>query len=376
MKHEIPINQILKPGETRPVLEQYKHHGYYDNREQYAVTKQILESKRPNIGEIELTLFENCNIVCDFCFHDKQSTVGMTHKEMMQKLSIIEQFLKDREGTVQTMQINVVGGELFQDNFMEDMLPIYFNLFKEIRYLYDKYNYNMNVVWVSNFLFAKKHLVEQLLLDLNKIGVPSSLICSYDLSGRPMSNRYYENITFFHKFISSINIVATADTIDQFMKGDRSYFDFLYDNFEIFIDDFIPDKGADDLIPSDKQLYNFYVFMAENYPKVNPIKDLLNNQHNTMHCLSLNKITIFPDNSTSNCRWHRYDQDDFNTKLDYNDNAGMMQAFMDENQCLSCEYFNRCGFRCYTQWDWSKRKKELNTCMMKKFFNYITEKKE
>ena len=41
-----------------------------------AATKWILEDKRPKIGEIELTLFENCHLNCFFCHHDKKSTVG------------------------------------------------------------------------------------------------------------------------------------------------------------------------------------------------------------------------------------------------------------------------------------------------------------
>jgi len=339
------------------------------------VTKQLLESKRPVIAEIELTLFENCNIECDFCFHDKQSLVGLSKDDMFSKLSIIETFMSQRQGTVELLQINIVGGELFQDRWMEELCSNYYDLVVEINILAAKYNHALRIVWVSNFLFGKKELVRGLVDDLRTIGVDNHLIVSYDFDGRPMSTRYQNNISWFGtEYIISVNLVGTTQSITAFMSDKDDYFKWLYATFTIYFDDFIPDKGSDDMVPSDSLLYSWYCFIADHYPKIAPVSDLITNESNTMHCLSLNKITIFPDNRTSNCRWHRYDQGDFNTKLDMHDNAGMMQTYIDELGCLSCEYYKRCGFRCFTQWDWKNRDADLTApkCPMKAFFNYIT----
>lgn len=56
------------------------------------------------------------------------------------------------------------------------------------------------------------------------------------------------------------------------------------------------------------------------------------------------------------------------------DNAGMMQNYIDELGCLSCEYFQRCGLRCFTQSDWKGRRRDMQDpkCPMKAFFNYVT----
>ena len=337
------------------------------------ITKQILESKRPNIAEIELTLFENCNIECDFCFHDKKSMIGLTLHEMNEKLPIIEQFMKDKQGSVELMQINMVGGELFQDRWMVQICNDYYELATDIAALAKKYNHRLRIVWVSNFLFVNRESVHLLLSKLRNNNIDTHLIASYDFDGRPMSKNYRNNIDWFGpEFIISINSVGTKKSILSFINNDDVYFDYLYDTFPIYFDDFIPDKGSDESIPSDTLMYEWYMYVATHYPKISPMAELISNENNPMHCLSLNKITIFPNNSTSNCRWYRYDQNDFNTELDMHDNSGMMQNYLDELGCLSCDYYQRCGFRCFTQWDWKNRKSDMNTCPMKSFFNEIT----
>lgn len=336
------------------------------------LTKKILEQKRPNIAEIELTLFENCNIECDFCFHDKKSTIGLTLTEMESKLSTIDNFIKSKVDTVELVQLNIVGGELFQDRWMERLCNDYFNLSLQIKDIATKYGVNLRIVWVSNFLFVKKDTVRELIDKLRDHSIDTHLIVSYDFDGRPMSNNYKKNIEWFGpKYIISVNLVGTTESIKLFMLNTDDYFKWLYNTFNIYFDDYIPDKGQSHLIPSDKLMLSWYKFIADNYPNISPIKELIQNEKNYMHCLSLNKITIFPDNSTSNCRWHRYTQSDFNTKLNMDDNAGMMQRFIDDNDCLSCQYYSRCGMRCFTQWDWKQRERDLAHCPMKMFFSYL-----
>jgi hypothetical protein len=338
------------------------------------VTKALLESKRPDIAEIELTLFENCNIVCNFCFHDKKSPVGLTREEMFSKLPLIEEFLKKQQGRVELVQINLVGGELLQDRWMERLCEDYYDLLLSAKKSFDFYQLPMKVVIVSNFLFKKKEVVKELIDKLRKAGMDVHLIASYDFEGRVISETYRENIDFFGpEYICSVNLVGTRGSIQAFLRNDDVYFKTLYRSFNLYFDDFIPDNGADESIPSDREFYEWYAFIAENYPRIQPVADLITQQANKMHCLSLNKITIFPDNRTSNCRWYRYKQSDFGTKLDMKDNSGMMQNFIDKNGCLSCDYFQRCGFRCFTQWDWKNRKRDMDICPMKAFFNKISE---
>ena len=152
----------------------------------YEVTKIILENKRPTIGEIELTLFENCHLNCDFCHHDKQSTVCLSREEMFSKIQLVEDHLIKLKGRVEVCQINMVGGELFQDRISEWAYDIYYDLLIEIKKLYDKYEHTIKVVWVTSFQFSKQDRVQKLLDDLNAADIPSYIICSYDFDGRPV----------------------------------------------------------------------------------------------------------------------------------------------------------------------------------------------
>jgi len=344
---------------------------------QFEMTKILLESKRPTIAEIELTLFENCHLNCDFCHHDKASTVGLSREDIFSKLPLVEEHLIKVKDRVQICQINMVGGELFQDRISDWAYDVYYDFLLEIKKLYDKHNHVIKVVWVTSFQFSKRELVRNLLDKLNDAGIPSYIICSYDFDGRPTKGPYAKNIEYFADYITSINMVATVPSIEKFMKNDDEYFHYLYEKFDDFyFDDYIPDKGFDHLIPSDSQYLEFLKFIYHNYPDINPIKDLIYNDNNHMHCLALNKVTIFPDNSTSNCRWDRYTKEDFNTPLNRKDNASMMQAYMDENGCLSCKWWNKCGFRCYTQWDWKNRVRDLPDCVMRLWFNYMDGNKQ
>ena len=335
-------------------------------------TKILLENKRPLIGEIELTLFENCHLNCSFCHHDKKSHVGITPKEILSKTKQVEEFLVKLGNHVDTVQINMVGGELFQDR-MSHLYPTYLELLIRIKAIYDRLGYSIQVVWVTSFQFKKRELVQGLLDDLNAIDIPSNLIASYDFEGRPTKGSYATNVDYFADRIISINMVATTESIIKFMGIETDdYFDYLYAKFDnFFFDDYIPDKGEDHQIPSDSLYLSFMKYLYRKYPDIAPYGDLIKNDNNKMHCMSLNKVTIFPDNSTSNCRWDRYTDDDFNTPLNRSDNTSMMTSFMDEYGCLSCRHFDRCGFRCYTQWDWTNRVRDTPDCVMRMWFDSV-----
>ena len=201
---------------------------------------------------------------------------------------------------------------MFQDRISDWAYPVYYDFMVEIKKIYDKHEQNIKVVWVTSFQFSKRERVQKLLDDLNAIDIPSHIICSYDFDGRPTKGPYAKNIEYFADYITSINMVATTLSIRKFMADEDEYFHYLYDKFDNFyFDDYIPDRGYDYMIPSDSEYLEFLKFVYHNYPDINPIKDLIYNETNHMHCLALNKVTIFPDNSTSNCRWDRYDQRDF-----------------------------------------------------------------
>ena len=79
--------------------------------------QDIIKSKVPDYAEIEVFFFEQCNLRCIHCFQDHESTVGMSKENILAKTDIIEDFFKRTTKT--EVVLNIMGGELFQDNLLE-----------------------------------------------------------------------------------------------------------------------------------------------------------------------------------------------------------------------------------------------------------------
>ena len=347
------------------------------------MVKKMLKNKKPVLAEIELTLFENCHLNCDFCGHAKKSTVGLSREEIMSKIGLIDEFLQKMDKDIKLVQLQLVGGELLQDYLIKDgFLEYYLELVQEVKNMCDEDGLHLQVMLVTANVFKERDKVKDFLDRASKIA-PFQLILSYDLEGRPMGKIWKDNLSYFQEYVSTINTVATKQAIRKLIDDGDPYFDWLYNNFEIFVDNFIPDVDTIHMIPSDDEHLEFLKFMALNYSSTFPIAEIVNkykhpemNDTRTvkMSCLSLNKITIFPDNTWSNCRWRRYKQENFRNELVYEDNANMVIDFLNENQCFSCEFYDKCPFSCFTQWSWKQRERSPG-CVNKKWFQFL-EKQE
>jgi len=345
-------------------------------------TIDLLKSKLPKIGEIEVTLFEYCNLHCSFCFHDVKSKLGLSKEEIFSKIPLILKHSKEINKNVNTIQLNMVGGELMIDDLInKGYLDIYYEFINNIYLHYQKMNINLRVVFVSNYLFNENNslLIKEFIHKLRKntnsfIG----MIASYDFTGRPINNTWKRNLETLKNETVSINTVMTKPSLLQLMKkGDEYWENEIYPNFETFFDFFIPDKGSNHMIPEDSLLLEFYKWTTLNFPNINPINDMINSkeQSQSMSCLSLNKVTIFPDNSTSNCRWKRYTNEDYINELIYEDNSNMINDYLHTHNCFSCEYYQKCPFRCFTQWSWKGRIRDVEGCVNKHFFDFLKEQK-
>jgi len=236
------------------------------------------------------------------------------------------------------------------------------------------------VMLVTSAIFGEREKVKAY-LDKSRKLCPFQLILSYDLEGRPIGKLWKDNLSYFQEYVSTINTVATKQAIRKLIDVGDPYFDYLYNNFEIFVDNFIPDVDTTHMIPSDDEHLEYLKFMSENYSSVLPIAEIVNiYKHGTqdrtikMSCLSLNKITIFPDNSSSNCRWKRYKNEDFKNELVYEDNSNMVIDFLNENDCFGCDFYDKCPFSCFTQWSWKDRERSPG-CVNKKWFQFLEKKK-
>lgn len=329
--------------------------------------RHVLKNKMPFESEIELHLFDFCNLRCLFCGQDHDSKVGMN--EITSKVPLVCEFIKNNSSKGHIL--NIMGGELFNDEVPDNIFTQYRALVLEIDRFSKSIGHTCHFNWVTNLIFKKHERVSALLTDLREQGVSVKISTSYDFAGRKnkiwIHDIFRKNLERYKGDVYTVGFVLTKPAIEFLLEGHDDYFEYLYQNYPLYFDYYVPEQGAKILMPSDQEILDAFRFIAKNYPKINPVKDLLENDLNRMTCYSLNKITLLPDNREVKCRYLKYDEGVFKNKVDYQSNDNIILSHLEENQCLSCEWFDRCGFRCFVQADWSERKR-LETCLFKSFY--------
>lgn len=328
---------------------------------------ELLKSKVPNQSEIEIHLFEFCNLRCHFCGQDHDDKTGMNSIE--DKLPRIKEFIQNNRETRHVL--NIMGGEIFNDLIEDRLFDDYFKFAFEIDSFAKSIGHECQFNWVTNLVYKKSHRVKNLLERLGEAGVKTQLSTSYDFSGR--KNRiwdeedFHKNLTMFGDQIYTIGFVLTKPAIRFLLTQKDPYFEYLYERYTLYFDFYVPENKASLLMPTDQEILDAYNFIAKNYPKVSPVKELLENSLNKMTCYSLNKLTLLPNNREVKCRYMNYSDTDFKSPIDYSSNDNIILNYVTETGCLGCEWFDRCGFRCFVQADWAKRVK-TEDCLFKEFF--------
>lgn len=337
------------------------------------LVKELIGPKKPKVAEIELTLFENCDVNCSFCGHEKKATVGMTEEEILSKIPLISQFLDSIDEDIAMVNLHLVGGELLQDRLLtaeQDYLSKYRKLIEAYIGLCGERGITPRVLLVSNMLTTKTQLLKEWLEEMNQM-LHLRLIASYDLYGRPITKKYLENLEDLKNYISNINVVVTKEAINKLKSGDET-FESLYQRFPIFMDDFLPDSWTQHMIPSDEDYLDYLQLVARKYPKLLPfgeaISKVKSSQLNEIQFTTFNKCNILPNNVVTNYLWDRHSPENFEGSVNYQDNSNMLYHFLESNQCLSCEYFQSCPLRCPVSWSWKNRERSSG-CVNKRFFD-------
>lgn len=334
--------------------------------------QDIIKSKVPDYAEIEVFFFEQCNLRCIHCFQDHESTVGMSKENILAKTNIIEDFFKRTAKT--EVVLNIMGGELFQDNLLEEFLPVYSEFIDRIRFLSIQYNKNPKFNFVTNLLVTRHDLFKEWLI---QHGLKLSV--SYDLTGRfniKQIEIFKNNIEEYRDQIGLICLVATNPNIQKLLQNGDLYYNYLYENFDCYWDQLTPGPTVPtSLVPSEGQYLTFMKHLIDYYPQCTNLEAFTNKkQSNKMSCPSLNKLLIEADNSTSSCRIqpHKSSYDFISPVSDTNDN--IIEKWISDKDCFSCEYFKRCPFSCFVRHDWKRLVRDFDGCIYKETFKYADEK--
>ena len=333
----------------------------------------LLIKKRNENTEIEIHLFEYCNLACRFCGQDHNSKVGFD--TIVYKSNDVIDFIS--RSPMSDHILNIMGGEVFNDLIPDELFNDYIEFATRIIDYCNANNQRITINWVTNLIYKKTDRVLNLLEKLGSMGQEVNLSTSYDFEGRGyakmVNSLFAKNLELFSDYIYTIGFVLTSPSIKNLLKDDDPFFKILYKKHTLYFDYYVPEEtNCDVLMPSDQELLDAFLFTAKNYPNVFPVSDWMKNETNKMTCYSLNKLTVLPDGKHVTCRYLSYKKGSFENEVNYTSNANIIESYINKNECLSCMWYDRCSFRCFVQADWVKRDR-LDECLYKTFFNEVIE---
>lgn len=305
----------------------------------------VLAEKKGPTKEAHLILFEKCNLRCSFCHQDHDSTVGLDADEIMRKgIKLVEQ--SDLEAPI---VINITGGELFTDDIPDWMFGYYHALGE---YLLNNFK-RAKLVFGTNLVYENVWRVERLITMLNTLSDRElqtvSLATSYDPAGRfnpAQRELFFKNLERVGMWVDTVNVVITKQNIEVFLNDREGVevADLAYD-YDLYFDHYIPSERYEEHQPTESQIRQLYLKLAKKYPLSYPIKAWKEQRYNETTCRSTKIIN--KDGVVTTC-WSEAGKD---AVLDEGKGLAAKHAaeerFIEHYNCLSCEYYQRCGLRCF-----------------------------
>jgi len=344
------------------------------------LSKIILDKKSNPRAEYQIFLFNKCNLSCGFCFipADKLKSDDAGLKTIIfQAFDLIKEIkkLEQSKNTSKQYTINIMGGELFSDFVDDKYLDQYVEYCKIIRNeLEIPYNLDIEYNFISNLIYTNTERVISCINKIRALNIKISLGTSYDFVGRfnkKNKELFMDNLKKIPRNIcNSISIVLTKQNIRTLIKNNDQDFKDLYNQkYSLYFDHYSPDSDNKSKVfsPSDTDLYNALSFLAINYPETYPIKDMIENEYNSMSCRR--SIVVQETSACGNCRNLVCDKNEFSFKKDHSktDNLDIEDAFLQKYNCVSCKYFKKCPLSCFLLSSYKSRD-SWPTCVYKKFF--------
>lgn len=333
----------------------------------------VLSKKREKSQEYTLHLFEHCNMTCNFCWQKHDDFTGTN--TVRQKIPVLLEMLS--QNIDYDVTLNIMGGEIFSDLvFNESLMEDYVALVTAANNFCKLHDKKLTVFWVTNLVFSKVDLVKKLLSKCNEIGFEYSISTSYDSAGRFNINNFEvwkHNLQVFKPWIQTISVLLTKPNMNRIIKGDKRFQKLYDEGWYIYFDYYMPDSDWDTIGPTDKDLLEFFTYCIDNYPNVHPLNEWINSHVNLLSCRS-SKL-LMPDNTICMCgnlvdekviQW-------YDSAIHKSSNKDVETNFVERNECLTCEYFNRCQLGCFLQHDFSLRR-DLEECVFKLVFDRIENK--
>lgn len=331
-----------------------------------SLAQALLATKQSTVPEIEIHLFEDCNLSCGFCSQAHDSGINFDFEK---KFHLVKNFINQKKSSYDHFRISLMGGELFQDQ-IKDYTP-YYDFILRVNELLKGLSADFYVT--SNLVIKDIQLLSEFLASLRSQGINLQLTSSFDFAGRSWNQEqkdlFKKNVMSLKNYIHSISVTLHRPGIHSMLTKRDQLFEFLYDNFKINFDWYVPDlKNAAVFLPSDEDCKKALLYLAQNYPEVHPVKELIAKGLNQIQCCSENRILVAANDSISNCQYLEYAEDDFRGKPNRHSTYEMADRFIEEQGCATCEHIEHCGLYCYVAADYMKRHQNTLGCFIKEFY--------
>lgn len=303
----------------------------------------ILAQKKGKYKEAHLILFEKCNLRCSFCHQDHDSRVGMTGEDILTKVDkLLESTPKDVPYVV-----NFTGGELFTDDIPEWLFGYYLLAGQKVLDHFDE----VKLVWGTNLAYEDISRVRRLILALREYapGRIINIATSYDPAGRfdkASRKLFFRNVAMLQKYIDTVNVVITKQNIQSFLEGkEGDEMAWLVENFTVYFDHYIPSTMYEYIQPDEDIISDLYLLLNQKYPNSLPVRDWRENLFNETTCRSTKIVN--KDNVVTTCWSEAGKNSILDEEAGLDAKAKAEAAFIEKYNCLACEYYGRCGLRCF-----------------------------
>jgi len=330
----------------------------------------LIKTKVIDHAEIVVNFFDLCNMRCSFCTQDHESALGASQSEILSKVPYIARYVERNPS--RHFLLHLMGGELFQDSLIEKGFMDYYAEFIDSLEASCRSDADLQYNFITNLTFTR---VREVLNFLDKYELKIAI--SYDPRAR-FSKEQFEifkvNVEIFKPYIRMVSCVMTKQNMKAIIDGDE-YFEYLYDNFDVHWDHMlVGDEKLHMMMPTETETKEFYIHLVDNYPNCINMKQFFEKtKPQKMGCTRGNSFTLFADNSIPFGCSGSVVMKDVTTKDNWS--SKIVNNFLDENMCLSCEYFQRCHLTCFVHNDYAKLVKDPQGCPYKQVFDYVESKK-
>lgn len=300
--------------------------------------------------EVCFTILGECNLKCAFCFVEDVRPDKFTSESLDLNLQLLDEALSKIEEPV--VKIKVAGGELFMDKFDDFVFEEYNRMMETIGELAKKHKKDLRVGITTNMIFKKVDRVIDFLL---KWDIP--IRGSFDLVGRFPSQKvvdlFTKNMFLFKErgVRIGVNFVASRPNMDAIRNHGEFFPEFkkLYDNFDMRFEYYSP-NGVDNWEVSERDVYDWFVYMYENYPKCSTVSDLVKKYREKQ------------------ARWRECSESVWISRMIVGECCDRMmeaQKFLSNKGCFACPHLGYCAGSCYRLFS------EDSFCYIREFYEYL-----